>query len=161
MDAWVDDRHRVVRSGGEEWLFALDLRAGTAAITVRGVAYRITPLRWIEKRRLARLAHLGESFVTEQFWRLCVAPGDREFAAEPLALARWLSSGGLEAQALPLDSLLLARVTAQTCRALGIAPTTLDDLEAAKSRLCGGKTGASRRTRWESRFLPNQASPGR
>jgi hypothetical protein len=132
MDAWVDERDRVVRSGGEEWRFTLDLRAGSAAITVRGIPYRVTPLRWIEKRRLARLAHLGESFVTEQFWHLCVSPGDRKLAVEPLALARWLSSGGLEAHALPLDSSLLARVTAQTCRALGVAPTALDDLEACE-----------------------------
>jgi hypothetical protein len=132
MDAWVDARDRVVRSVGEEWRFTLDLRAGTAAITVRGIPYRVTPLRWIEKRRLARLAHLGESFVTQQFWHLCVSPDDREMAAEPLALARWLSSGGLEAQALPLDSSLLARVTAQTSRALGVVPTALDELEACE-----------------------------
>jgi hypothetical protein len=128
----ITEGRPTVAAGGSEWPFTVDLRNGTASVEIDGQAWHVRPQRWIEKRRLARFAHYGEEFVRGQLWTMCVEPAEaRRSGTEAealLAVAAWLSGGGLVQQALPLDSALLTRVTVAACRELGVAPHALDDL---------------------------------
>src|SRR5262249_45000333 len=79
----VDPLREEVRADDRAWPFALDCRADVATIELGGVTYRVRPLRWREKRNLARYASLGEEFVERQLVRACLEgatplPADRQ-----------------------------------------------------------------------------------
>jgi hypothetical protein len=139
MAAGVDEKRRVVVVGDTEWPFRLDLRRGVAILGAGAGERRVRAQRWIEKRRLAQFASWGEEFLREQVWLMCVRPAGPAFREEEgaaaLELAWWLSSGGRLSEALPLDRALLARVTLDSCQALGVATTALDDLPAYEVEL--------------------------
>ena len=134
MPARIDEQRQLVCVNGSEWPFTLDLREGTASLSVGAQTWEVRPQRWVEKLRLARFAHWGENFARQQLWTMCVGPetqqssdGEREAV---LALAGWLSGGGAAESELPLDTAVLTRVTAETCRQLGVVPSALDTMPA-------------------------------
>ena len=134
MPARIDEQRQLVCINGMELPFILDLREGTASLNMGSQTWRIRPQRWIEKLRLARFAHWGEAFVRQQLWTMCVQSENQELndadREAVLALAIWLSGGGAVEPALPLDTALLARVTAGICRQLGVVPGALDAMPA-------------------------------
>src|SRR5262245_16108763 len=114
MAVRVDPLREEVRDDDRAWPFALDCRADVATIELGGVTYRVRPLRWREKRNLARYASLGEEFVERQLVRACLEgatplPADRQQYEVLAGLAGWVSAPAGSAAALPLDPVLLAR----------------------------------------------------
>jgi hypothetical protein len=134
--ARVDYAARRVFAGETAWSFDLDCRSGAVAVTVAldGGSLRLRSLRWREKVALARFAALGPAAVEEQVLRITVegdhsAPYADDIRAALLALIGWLE--GLGDDALPLSSPLMAAVTLDVCAAIGLAPSDLDDRDAA------------------------------
>lgn len=120
---------------GQSWKFELDCRQGTASIELDAQRFTLRVLSWRDKRLLARFAHLSESFLEDQFLRLCLidiqAPPPSGPEREALiALARWLNAPGGD-PGLPLDRHLLASVTLQVCQSIHATPQTFDGLDAA------------------------------
>jgi|SRR5882672_600004 len=133
--AQVDPKARVVRDGDAVWPFTIDVRDGTARITVGARDYTLHGLGWRAKRNLARFMHLGDEFLADQFLRATLAegaepPAGRTEAAALVALARWLNAPD-GSFGLPLDRRLLAAVTVDVCRGLGLAPAAFETLAAA------------------------------
>jgi hypothetical protein len=136
-DAVVEAEAGLVRLGEQTWPFSLDLRDGTAAISLPGGAVSVRPLTWAERVRLARFARRRD-VAEEQFLRLSSPSGldaatDQERSAVA-ALAGWLNAPaeGASAARLPLEPSLLAVVTLEVCRAMGLAPADLDARESAE-----------------------------
>jgi hypothetical protein len=132
----VDYAARRVFAGETAWTFDLDCRSGALTVTVAldGGPLRLRSLRWREKVALARFAALGPAAVEEQVLRLAVegdhaAPYADDIRAALLALIDWLE--GLGDDALPLSSPVMAAVTLDVCAASGLAPSDLDDRDAA------------------------------
>jgi hypothetical protein len=127
----VDAAAGVVTDDHRTWSLDLDCRTGGATVVVGDVAYRVAPLRWREKQRLARWAHLGAEFVTRQLVQLAVdedvRPPDEGSEAVVAAVAAWVNG---ETPGLPLESGLLTHVTVDVCRGTGLAPVDLDDRDA-------------------------------
>ncbi len=131
MAARVDAAAGVVIDGDEAWPLRLDCRTGGAVVGRPGREIAVSPLRWRHKQHLARWAHLGPAFVAGQRAVLAVEPGtvlDPVEQAVVAAVAEFLDGG----DALPCEPSLLAVVTAEACRATGLAPAAFDDRDAAE-----------------------------
>jgi hypothetical protein len=128
VEVRVDVATGLVSVGEQRWPVELDCRTGSATVDAGGTRLEVVPLRWIEKRRLARWAHLGPDFVAHQRSRLA-GGGDLSAheAAVVGAVAAWLDAG-----ALPLDARLLSTVTLDVCRGAGLALRDLDDRDATE-----------------------------
>lgn len=130
--------------------FQLDGANGTAALALGGRRFRLRPLRWSEKLRLARFSHLGPDFLDAQLVRIGLgdAPAPEPTSTDHavlLAIARWLNGLAADPTGLPLDPALLATVTLEVCRALGGQPTGLAACDAAEvEQLWSGVRAASR-----------------
>ena len=125
--------------GDEGWSFSLDCVAGVATLELDGLSLRVRPLRWSEKNRLARFAHMGEAFVRRQLVGACLLDAgavalDGRQQEVVARLVLWLGEqhGGGDGEGLPLDGLALAGVTLGLCRATGLKPSDLDGCEAAE-----------------------------
>jgi hypothetical protein len=130
--AIVDAANQSVRCGDSAWPFRLDVRQSCATIALADVEYRVRPLIWQEKVRMARFAHLGESFLQSSFLDCCVSSGERGAEAEQIltALAAWVNLPDDDTDGLPLDSTRLAKVTLDVCRSMNVGPSQLNDLPA-------------------------------
>ncbi|MEA2717542.1 MAG: hypothetical protein QOI99_1859, partial [Actinomycetota bacterium] len=128
MEVRVDVATGLVSVGERRWPVELDCRTGSATVDAGGTRVEVVPLRWIEKQRLARWAHLGPDFVAHQRSRLA-GGGDlsADEAAAVGAVAAWLDAGSL-----PLDARLLTTVTLDVCRGAGLALGDLDDRDATE-----------------------------
>lgn len=132
MGAAVDLEGRLVRLGERAAPFRLQPRRPAACIELAGRAYTLRPLRWRDKRWLAHVAPLGGALLQEQFLLLCLEGEDDalpedEIAREMLwALAAWLNAPA-GPPGLPTDAGVLGEVTLRLCRAMGLAPASLDD----------------------------------
>jgi len=139
MTVRVDAAAGVVAEDDRHWPLRLDCRTGTAVLRVGDREITVAPVRWRDKQRLARWAHLGPAFVTEHSVDLAVAPGtELDEHTRPLvaAVAAFLNGDGL-----PLSPELLADVTVEVCRLTGLAPAAFDDRDAADVEAawrCGG-----------------------
>ena len=116
--------------GDREWRFEVDCRDDSVSLELNGTPYRMRPLRWREKRALARFAGLGEAFLKGEFVRVSLAdpgtiPRNREEADVLFELARWFNAPDENAP-LPFDPATLAKVTFALCRAMGLAPENFD-----------------------------------
>jgi hypothetical protein len=139
MRPQVDALAQRIVSGDREWRFQVDCREDSVSLELNGTVYRVRPLRWREKRALARFVSLGEEFLKREFVRVSLADPDREPAkAEEtdvlFELARWFNtpeSGDL----LPFDAPVLAKVTFDLCRAMGLAPKDFDQRDASEVEL--------------------------
>ena len=133
MTVDVDPVAKQVRVGERCWPFSLDCRRNAVSAELGGASYCLRPLRWSEKRNLARYTHLGEAFLVREFVRLCLEPKaelpreDDEFAALA-ALARWINAPNEKQRALPLDEGLLTRGAFAVAAAYGWTPDKLDGL---------------------------------
>jgi len=127
----VDPMREVVIGDDRLWRFTLDCRADVAAIDLGGTLYRVRPLRWSEKRNLARYHRVGPGFLERQFVLLCLEtpaalPDDPADCAALAALAFWINAPGEERSGLPLDPDLLAAVSREVGRQVGCKPDELD-----------------------------------
>jgi hypothetical protein len=129
MTVRVDAAAGVVAEDDRHWPLRLDCRTGTAVLRVGDREITVAPVRWRDKQRLARWAHLGPAFVTEHSVDLAVAPGtELDEHTRPLVAA---VAAFLDSDALPLSPELLAGVTVELCRLTGLAPAAFDDRDAA------------------------------
>src|SRR5436190_23680013 len=131
MAVRIDPLREEVCADDRAWPFALDCRDDVATIELGGLTYRLRPLRWREKRNLARYVGLGEEFVERQLVRACLdgatpLPADGREREVLAGLARWLSAPADAGAALPLDPVLLARVGLAVARQCGLGSTALD-----------------------------------
>jgi hypothetical protein len=126
----IDPMRRAIEDGSRRLPFRLDLRDDSASLAAGGRDYRVRPLRWGAKVRLARFASFGPELVAEEVLRLCcddeVEEGDRE---PVLALVRWISEPP-DAAPVPLESRSVAAVTLQLCRAMHLRPMDFDAMAA-------------------------------
>jgi len=140
MIVQVDGIHQEVRDGERNWPFSIDWHRNTVSITLGESNYRLRPLRWGEKRNLARFAHLGESFLALTFVRMCLDPeADLPQAGDDLqalkALAEWINYPNAAKPALPLDEILLSRVAFTVSAEFGWLPPDIDGLSAFEIEL--------------------------
>jgi len=139
MKAEVDAVREEVRVGERCWRFSLDCRRNTVAAALDGASFCVRPLRWGEKRNLARFARLGASFLEREFVKLSLDPDtelprdDDQFAAL-LALARWINTPNYDG-ALPFDEILLTKVALGVAAAYRFMPDRLDGLYAFEVEL--------------------------
>jgi hypothetical protein len=144
VEAHVDASSACVRLSDESWPFELDCADASTVLELGGRSLRIRPLRWREKLALARFAHLGATRVKEQHVRLALGgappPSAEAERAVVAALAAWVDAPREEA--VPLETGVLAGVTFDVCRAMGLTPADLDGRDAyeveALWRLAGG-----------------------
>lgn len=140
MTGDVDVLREEVLLDGRHWPFRFDCRANRVSVELAGGTFGLRPLRWREKRNLARFAHLGERFVVREFVKLCMEPEQPlphdEVERDVLwTLARWICTPNESASGLPFDPGLLARVTVEVTAQLGCAPGELDGMDAADIEL--------------------------
>src|ERR1700742_3701385 len=128
MTVRVDAAAGVVAEGAVRWPLRLDCRTGTAVLTVGNRDLAVAPLRWRDKQRVARWAHLGQAFVAAQRIELAVPPGTvLDDGTRPLVAA---VADFLDGDALPLSPDLLSEVAVAVCRLTGLAPAAFDDRDA-------------------------------
>lgn len=137
MRASVDVSSLVVRCGDSSWPFQLDLVQGAASIVLDNCVYEVCPLTWRAKLRLAWFAHMEENFVQARFLEACLrtpktSPTGECNQAVLVALASWINLPSDKACGMPLDRRRLAGVTVELCRALGVGPMALAELDAAE-----------------------------
>src|SRR5215216_2813314 len=101
MQVHVDAVRSQVRAENRTVHFALDCATDTLSVELDGCEYQLAPLRWRDKRALARYAALGADFVNRQFLRMCLRapqllPDDAQAQEILLALARWIGAPGRE-----------------------------------------------------------------
>ena len=140
MTGQVDVHREEVLLQGHRWPFKLDCRANKVSLQLANLTYGLRPLRWGEKRNLARFAHLGERFLGREFVKLCMEaetplPPNNNERDVLWTLARWISTPNESDSVLPLQPALLTRVAYQVAARLGCHPDELDALDACEVEL--------------------------
>jgi hypothetical protein len=149
MKVEVDAVREQVRVGERCWRFSLDCRHNTVTAALDGASFCLRPLRWGEKRNLARFARLGEAFLERELVKLCLdtdaeLPQDEDRLAALAALARWINGPNHDG-ALPLDEMLLTKVAVSVATAHRLMPDRLDGLYAFEVELLwAGESGDDR-----------------
>jgi len=135
LAAEVDGAVCCVRLGDASWPFELDCRTGAATLALDSGTRTVAPLRWREKVVLARFARLGGRLVDEHVLRLVTAgepPQDEAERAGLLALATWVNTPPDAPGSIPLETRVLASITFDVCRAMGLKPADLDSRDAVE-----------------------------
>ena len=111
-----------------------DDRTGEASLLLGDRRIALRQMRWREKVRLARHAGPAGSSAGLRLLRIVLAGTPTELAkpdlAAALAVARWFNGLTEPATALPLEPAVLATVTVELCRSLGVQPADLDERDA-------------------------------
>ena len=128
MTLLVDAAAGAVVDGERRWPLRLDCRTGAAVVTFGDRELAIAPLQWRHKQRLARWAHLGPDFVTNQRAALALDPAE-EWDDDDIRVVAAVAEF-LDGATLPLAPDLLAEVAIEACRATGLAPAAFDDRDA-------------------------------
>lgn len=136
MELWVDAAAGTVESEGASWPLTVDGCTGGATIVVDGAAFRLRPLRWGEKQRLARFAAHGERLLSREVVAVALASGTEPDPSRCELLAgvvAWLDDPrAARPTALPLQADVLAAAALELLRATGLRPDDLDHRDAAE-----------------------------
>jgi len=138
MLAHLDLQKQSVVVGDRELPFAVDLRAGCVSLGIAGIDYRLRPLRWKEKRILARLATLNPDVLKREFVRAVLLepetpPATGENLDALFELGKWLNQP--EGRGVRFDPAVVAAATVELTRFTGLPPGSFDQLDAADVEL--------------------------